>query len=100
MPSSFRPLAAVAAVGAAVMVLGACSGSIAQDDLEARIASELVTALGTYPHVSCEGDLAGEVDATTSCTATHPQTGEFIHFDATVTAVDGDTVNYRIEPTY
>ena len=96
--SSFRPLAAVAAVGAAVMVLGACSGSVSESDLEARIASELFTGLGAYPSVSCDGDLPAEVDAMTTCSALDTETLESIELVATVTAVDGNTVNYRIEP--
>ena len=95
--SSFRPLAAVAAVGAAVMCLGACSGSVSQSDLEARIASELFTRLGTFPSVSCDGDLPAEVDAMTTCSAFDTETRESIELVATVTAVDGSTVNYRIE---
>jgi hypothetical protein len=94
--SSFRPLAVVAAVGAAVLVLGACSGSVSQSDLEARVASELFDALGVYPDVTCESDLPGEVDATTSCTAIDPDSGERLEFEATVTEVDGGDVWYRI----
>ena len=96
--SSFRPLAVVATVGAAVMLLGACAGSVSQSDLEARIASELFTGLGAYPSVSCDGDLPAEVDARTTCTARDTQTSESIDLVATVTGVDGSTVNYRIEP--
>ena len=90
MPSSFRPLAVVATVGAAVMVLGACSGSVSQGDL--------FEALGVYPDVTCEGDLPGEVDATTSCTAVDPDSGDSLTFEATVTEVDGGDVWYRITP--
>ncbi len=96
--SSYRPLAAVAAVGAAVMCLGACSASVSETDLEARIASELFTGLGAYPTVSCDGDLPAEVDAMTTCSALDTETLESIELVATVTAVDGSTVNYRIEP--
>ena len=98
MPSSFRPLAVVATFGAAVMVLGACSGSVSQSDLEARVASELFEALGVHPDVTCEGDLPGEVDATTACTAVDPDSGDSVTFDATVTEVDGGDVWYRITP--
>jgi hypothetical protein len=94
--SSFRPLAVVATVGAAVLVLGACGGSVSQSDLEARVASELFEALGTYPDVTCDGDLPGEVDATTTCTAIDPGSGERLRFDATVTEVDGGDIWYRI----
>jgi Domain of unknown function (DUF4333) len=94
--SSFRPLAAVAAVGAAVMLLGACSGSVSRSDLEARVASELFEALGVHPDVSCEGDLPGEVDATTTCSAIDPDSGDELTFEATVTQVDGSDVWYRI----
>jgi hypothetical protein len=98
MPSSYRPLAVVAAVGAAVLCLGACSGSVSESDLEARIASELFTGFGAYPSVSCDGDLPAEVDATATCSALDTETLESIDLVATVTAVDGSTVNYRIEP--
>jgi hypothetical protein len=94
--SSFRPLAVVATVGAAVMLLGACAGSVSQSDLEARVASQLFEALGVYPDVTCEGDLPGEVDASTSCTAIDPDSGERLEFEATVTEVDGGDVWYRI----
>ena len=96
--SSFRPLAVVATVGAAVLVLGACSGSVSESDLEARIASELFTGFGAYPSVSCDGDLPAEVDAMTTCSAFDSETFESVELVATVTAVDGSTVNYRIEP--
>jgi hypothetical protein len=94
--SSFRPLAVVCTVGAAVLVLSACSGSVSQSDLEARVASELFEVLGAYPDVTCEGDLRGEVEATTTCTAVDPDSGERLRFDATVTEVDGGDIWYRI----
>ena len=96
MSSSYRPLAAVAAVGAAVLLLGACSGSVSQSDLEARVASELFEVLGVYPDVTCEGDLPGEVDASTTCSAVDPESGDEFTFEATVTEVDGGDVWYRI----
>lgn len=94
--SSSRPLALVASAGAAVLLLGACSGSVSQSDLEARVASELFEVLGVYPDVTCDGGLPGEVDATTSCTAVDPDSGERFRLDATVTEVDGGDVWYRI----
>lgn len=96
--SSYRPLAVVAAAGAAVLCLGACSPSVSESDLEARIASQLFTGLGAYPSVSCDGDLAAEIHATTTCSAFDTETHESIELVATVTAVDGSTVSYRIEP--
>ena len=96
--SSYRPLAIVAAAGAAVLCLGACSASVSESDLEARIASQLFTGFGAYPTVSCDGDLPAEVDATTTCSAFDTETYESIELVATVTSVDGSTVSYRIEP--
>jgi hypothetical protein len=79
------------------MCLGACNGSVSQSDLEARIASELFTGLGTFPSVSCDGDLPAAVDAMTTCSAFDTESRESIELVATVTAVDGSTVNYRLE---
>jgi hypothetical protein len=96
--SSFRPLAVVCTAGAAVLLLGGCAGSVSQGDLEARVALELFEALGVHPEVDCDGDLPGEVDASISCTATDPDSGEQLTFQATVTEVDGGDIWYRITP--
>jgi Domain of unknown function (DUF4333) len=96
--SSFRPLAVVATVGAAVMVLGACSGSVSESDLEERVAGSVFTGAGAFPAVSCDGDLRAEVDATTSCSVFFSDTLESVTVDLTVTSVDGGTVNFDIAP--
>lgn len=96
--SSFRPLAVVCTVGAAVLVLGACSAAVSESDLEERVAGALFTGFGAFPAVSCDGDLAAEVDATTTCSAFFSDTLDTVTVDLTVTSVDGATVEFDIEP--
>jgi hypothetical protein len=95
---SIRSLAVVVSAGAAVTLLGACSGAVPESDLEARVASTLFTGFGGYPSVSCDGDLPAEVDASTTCSVTFTDPFETITVDLTVTSVDGSTVNFDIVP--
>ena len=87
-------------VVAPVLGLGltACGSSIGQDELEKQVSSTLESQFGVAADVSCPGDLDAEVDATTECTATDPDTGERIGLRITVTSVEGDTANFDIAP--
>ena len=83
---------------ASVLGLAACSSSIAQDELESQVTSTIESEFGVVADVSCPGDLEAEVDASTECTATDPESGEEIGLRITVTSVEGDTANFDIEP--
>lgn len=87
-----------AAVPALGLSLTACSKTIAQGELEDRVTSAIQSELGVAPEVSCPGDLAAEVDATTECRATDPDTGEEIGLKITVTAVENGTANFDVAP--
>ncbi len=83
-----------------VLALGltACGSAIGQDELEKQVSSTLESQFGVAADVSCPGDLDAEVDATTECAATDPDTGERIGLRITVTSVEGDTAGFDIEP--
>jgi len=85
-------LAPVLAVG-----LTACSSAIEQGELETQVASAIEAEFGVAPEVSCPGDLEAEVDATTDCTATDPDTGEEIDLRITVTSVEDGTAQFDIQ---
>ena len=78
--------------------LTACGSSIGQDELEKQVSSTLESQFGVPADVSCPGDLDAEVDATTECTATDPDTGERIGLRITVTSVEDGTANFDIAP--
>jgi Domain of unknown function (DUF4333) len=88
----------LAAVPALALGLSACSSSIEQDELERQVSSTIESQFGVAADVSCPGDLEAEVDASTDCTATDPDSGEEIALQITVTSVEGDTANFDIEP--
>jgi hypothetical protein len=92
-----RPLLLVA-VPALGLGLTACSSSIEQDELERQVSSTIESQFGVAADVSCPGDLEAEVDASTECTATDPDSGEEIALQITVTSVEGDTANFDIVP--
>jgi Domain of unknown function (DUF4333) len=87
-------------VAAPALVLGltACASSIEQDELEKQVSSTLESRFGVAADVTCPGDLDAEVDATTECTATDPDTGDEIGLRITVTSVEGDTADFDIAP--
>jgi hypothetical protein len=88
----------LAAASALVLGLTACGSSIEQDELEKQVSSTLESRFGVAADVACPGDLDAEVDATTECTTTDPDTGEEIRLRITVTSVEGDTANFDIAP--
>lgn len=91
---------------AAVLALASCSGEVSigedevtvgQDDLAERL-TEQITPDNPEDEVTveCEGDLAGEVDATVDCPA---MVGESpVTVRVLVTSVDGSDVNYELTP--
>ncbi len=83
-----------------VLALGltACGSAIGQDELEKQVSSTLESQFGVAADVSCPGDLDAEVDASTECTATDPDSGEEIALQITVTSVEGDMANFDIVP--
>jgi hypothetical protein len=89
------PLLAAPVLG---LALTACGSSIEQDELERQVSSTLESRFGVAAEVSCPGDLDAEVDATTGCTATDPDTREEVGLRITVTSVEGETANFDIEP--
>ena len=78
--------------------LTACGSSIERDELEKQVSSTLESRFGVAADVACPGDLDAEVDATTECTATDPDTGERIGLRITVTSVEDGTANFDIAP--
>jgi hypothetical protein len=90
------------AVVPAVLLLAACSTSVTlpQADLESNIQSRIAADLGVAVEdvtVSCSGDLAGTVGATTNCDVTTAD-GQSQSFVATTNSVDGTTVGYELAP--
>jgi uncharacterized protein DUF4333 len=90
-----RPLLLVA-VPVLGLGLSACSSSIEQDELERQVSSAIESQFGVAADVSCPGSLEAEVDASTECTATDPDSGEEIALQITVTSVEDDTANFDI----
>jgi hypothetical protein len=76
--------------------LTGCASAIEQGELETQVATAIEKEFGVTPEVSCPGDLEAEVDATTKCTATDPDTDEEIDLQITVTSVDGGTAEFDI----
>jgi len=95
VPRRLLLLAAATVLG---MGLTACGSSSEQDELEKQVASTLESRFGVAADVSCPGSVDAEVDATTECTATDPDTGEEVGLRITVTSVEGDTANFDIAP--
>jgi len=82
-----------------VLGLAACgTDAVARDDLESQAAAALEEQIGAAPEVSCPEDLPAEVGATTECVATAPGSDEEVRLEITVTSVDGDEVQFDIEP--
>lgn len=83
----------------ALLTMSACSTTVtvAQADLEEQL-TEQITPDNPEDEVSveCEGDLAGEVDATVDCPATIGEAPVTVRVD--VTAVDGTDVEYELTP--
>lgn len=83
----------------AVLALGACSTevTVAQADLEEQL-TEQITPDSPEDEVTveCEGDLAGEVDATVDCPATIGE--DPVTVRVLVTGVDGTDVEYELTP--
>ena len=95
MPRRPAFLAAVSVLG---LALTACGSSIEQDELQRQVSSTIESQFGVSADISCPGALDAEVDATTECTATDPDTGEEIELRIRVTSVEGDTANFDIAP--
>lgn len=89
-------LLALATVAGFALVAGCGSSAVAQSDVEAQISSQLAEQVGQEPDdVVCPGDLDAEVDTEMECTLTAGE--DELPVTATVTDVDGDTVNFDIE---
>jgi hypothetical protein len=95
---SGRRLALVVAAPVLGLGLTACGSTIEQSELESQVAGAIEGQLGVRPDVSCPGDLDAEVDATTECTATDPESGEELQLRITVTGVEGERAEFDIEP--
>jgi hypothetical protein len=93
-----RRLTLLAAAPVLGFGLAACSSSIEQDELEQQVSTTIESQFGVAADVTCPGGLDAEVDASTGCTATDPDTGEKISLQITVTSVEGDTANFDIVP--
>ena len=96
MPRRRLPLIAAAPVLG--LGLTACGQSVDQGALETQVAGTLESRFGVAAGVSCPGDLDAEVDATTECTATDPDTGERIGLRITVTSVEDGRADFDIVP--
>lgn len=83
----------------AVLALAACSGevTVAQSELEKQLTKQITP---DNPEdevtVECEGDLAGEVDATVDCPAIIGE--DPVTVRVVVTSVDGTDVEYELTP--
>ncbi|MGY1633442.1 DUF4333 domain-containing protein [Geodermatophilus sp. SYSU D01186] len=97
MPRPGRRPVLFLAVPALALGLTACSSAIEQGELENQVASAIEAEFGVAPDVSCPGDLEAEVDASTQCTATDPETEEEIELKITVTSVEDGTAQFDIE---
>jgi hypothetical protein len=75
---------------AVVAGLSACSTVAPQDGVEEQIRTQLGTETAT-----CPDDLDGEVAKTMTCSATAG--GETFDVTVTVTALEGDTINFDLE---
>ncbi|WP_162606000.1 DUF4333 domain-containing protein [Jiangella aurantiaca] len=95
-----RPLpAALTAAALAIAALTGCSvlgdRSVPRSDLEGAVRQLMEEQSGQeVESVSCDGDLAGEVDASVHCTATVD--GEQLGLTVTTTDVDGNDVRYEV----
>lgn len=98
--SALTTLVSVVALGA----LSSCSGSVSvgdstvsAEDVEAQMMSELKDVDGVGPdEASCPDDLKAEVGASVTCTATSGD--ETFDIEAVVTSVEGDNVNFDLNP--
>jgi uncharacterized membrane protein len=95
---SRRPAALLAAAPVLALALAACGSRVGQDELETKVASTIESQFGVAAEVSCPGGVDAEVDATTECTATDPESDEEIRLKITVTSVEGGTAEFDIEP--
>jgi len=83
----------------AVLALSACSGEVTveQSELEDQLTKQITPDNpDDEVTVECEGDLAGEVDATVDCPATIGE--DPVTVRVVVTAVDGTDVEYELTP--
>ncbi|GGK41324.1 DUF4333 domain-containing protein [Nocardia camponoti] len=89
----FSALAITFAVAGCSFEIG--GAKVNEADLERSVSETLSTKIGTpVSEVDCPGDLSGKVGTTMRCTITVD--GEQLGTNVTVTAVDGDIVNYDI----
>lgn len=87
------------AAALAAAVLAGCSvlgdRSVTRSDLEGAVQQLMEEQSGqAVDSVTCDGDLAGEVDASVRCTAT--VAGEEVGLTVTTTDVDGNDVRYEV----
>jgi hypothetical protein len=90
-----RTVGTLAAAGALLLGLSACSYSVAADDVKTQITSAVQDQLKAAPQsVTCPGDLDAKVGATLTCNVVMPDRS----FDvlAKVTAVEGKDVKFDI----
>jgi hypothetical protein len=99
-----RRLRSLGALPFLVLGLTACgAGSVDADDVATGAEDALEKQVGARPDVTCPEDLEAEVGAKTRCTLTAEGLDGEYGVSVTVTAVDGDDVNYDVlvddEPT-
>ncbi len=79
-----------------LLVLGGCSSTVAQADVEEQISTQLAEQVGEEPDsVDCPGDLDAKVDTVMECTLTAGE--DELPVTVTVTEVDGSDVSFDIE---
>ncbi|MEZ5210389.1 DUF4333 domain-containing protein [Gordonia sp. (in: high G+C Gram-positive bacteria)] len=90
--------AGIAAVAAVVLAITGCSTSVelSQKQLEDGSSTQLALDPEHKPEVRCDGGLKGEVGATQKCKV-DVGGGRWVDYTATVTKVDGKTVNWDIK---
>lgn len=79
---------------AMVAGLSGCSSTVAQADVETSVKTQIDEAIAGAGPVTCPDDLAAEVGATLRCEFSVE--GQPVDAIATVTSIEGSTVNYDI----
>jgi Domain of unknown function (DUF4333) len=90
-----RLLAATPVLAAGLAACGA--DTVSAEKVAEGAADALEVPAGARPEVTCDEGLPAEVGAETRCTLTIGDDPEQYGVTATVTSVDGDTVNFDVQ---
>lgn len=79
-----------------ILGLSACGQSVSSDEVEEQISTQWESQMGQSPdEVDCTDDLPAEEGESITCVLTTE--GESVDLTATVSSVEGDTVNFDID---